>query len=187
MADEMADVPATAAADTPADPLLLERFLPYRLSVLSNLVSGRIAAHYSQRFGLGIPEWRVMAVLAQAPGLSAAEVAARTAMDKVAVSRTVAVLRRTGRLERSDDTQDRRRSRLRLSAAGAAVYDQVVPVARRLERELLDSLTPSDRDALDRILRVLQSKVQSAAGRTAEDLPEESRPCQDPSPASAAS
>jgi DNA-binding MarR family transcriptional regulator len=108
-------------------------------------------------------------------------------MDKVAVSRAVAVLRRTGRLERSDDTQDRRRSRLRLSAAGAAVYDQVVPVARRLERELLDSLTPSDRDALDRILGVLRSQVQSVAGCTAEDLPEESRPCQEPSPASAAS
>jgi DNA-binding MarR family transcriptional regulator len=160
--------------DTPADPLLLERFLPYRLSVLSNLVSSRIAAHYSRRFDLGIPEWRVLAVLAQEPGLSAAEVAERTAMDKVAVSRAVAALRRTGRLERRTDAHDRRRSRLRLSAAGAEVYRQVVPVARRLELDLLDALAPEDRAALDRILRALQSKVRPATTpRPTEDPSEE--------------
>ena len=51
-----------------------------------------IAAAYFAHFGLTIPEWRVMAVLAANPGLSAAEVTARTAMDKVAVSRAVATL-----------------------------------------------------------------------------------------------
>jgi DNA-binding MarR family transcriptional regulator len=160
--------------DTPADPLLLERFLPYRLSVLSNLVSSRLAAHYSRRFGLGIPEWRVLAVLAQAPGLSAAEVVERTAMDKVAVSRAVAALRRDGRLERRADAQDRRRSRLRLSAAGTAVYREVVPVARRLERELLDALSPADRAALERILPALQARVRSTLPHDCDASPEES-------------
>lgn len=164
---------STATGDAPTGPLLLERFLPYRLSVLSNLVSSRIAAHYSERFALGIPEWRVLAVLAQAPGLSAAEVAERTAMDKVAVSRAVAALERAGRLERRADARDRRRSRLRLSAAGVEVYRGVVPFARGLERELLDSLTPDDRAALDRILHALQSRVRTAAPRPTEHLPEE--------------
>ena len=67
--------------------LQLENFLPYRLSVLTNLVSSAIAGAYRERFGLSIPEWRVVAVLANSPDLSAAEVAQRTAMDKVAVSR----------------------------------------------------------------------------------------------------
>ena len=160
--------------DTPADPLLLERFLPYRLSVLSNLVSSRLAAHYSRRFGLGIPEWRVLAVLAQAPGLSAAEVVERTAMDKVAVSRAVAALRRDGRLERRADAQDRRRSRLRLSAAGTAVYREVVPVARRLEQDLLDALAPADRAALERILPALQARVRSTLPHDCDASPEES-------------
>ena len=52
--------------------LHLEKFLPYRLSVLSNTVSSAIAAAYFMNFGLTIPEWRVMAVLAGNPGLSAA-------------------------------------------------------------------------------------------------------------------
>jgi DNA-binding MarR family transcriptional regulator len=72
--------------------LELESFLPYRLSVLSNTVSGVIARSYSERFGLSIPEWRVMAVLGRYPGLPAADIAVRTAMDKVQVSRAVARL-----------------------------------------------------------------------------------------------
>ncbi|HEY6940450.1 helix-turn-helix domain-containing protein, partial [Dokdonella sp.] len=72
-------------------PLELERFLPYRLSILSNRVSQAIAREYQDRFDLSMTEWRVMAVLARydGHGLSASEVAARTEMDKVAVSRAL--------------------------------------------------------------------------------------------------
>lgn len=82
------------------DLLILDRFLPYRLSVLSNTVSTAIANRYTERFDLRIPEWRVLAVLGMQPGLSAADVAARTAMDAVAVSRAVTRLLKQGRLER---------------------------------------------------------------------------------------
>ena len=58
--------------------LILENFLPYRLSILSNTVSSMIATTYNKRFGLSIPEWRVIAVLGRFPGLSAVEVAERT-------------------------------------------------------------------------------------------------------------
>ena len=86
----------------------LDRFVPYRLSVLTNGMSDAIARHYSERFGLTIPEWRVMAVLGQTPGLSAREVAARTAMDKVQVSRAVANLLRRKRVTRIGDAKDGR-------------------------------------------------------------------------------
>lgn len=133
----------------------LDRFLPYRLSVLSNAVSAAIAREYASRFRLGITEWRVMAVLGLLPGLSAGEVAERTAMDKVAVSRAVARLIAAGRVERSIAGHDRRRSVLRLSEAGYAVYDQVVPIALGHERQLLAGLSEADREALDRILAKL--------------------------------
>src|SRR4030095_4990137 len=90
-----------------ADKLHLDRFVPYRLSVLSNIVSMSIAAAYEREFGLTIPEWRVIAVLARYPDLSAIEVAERTAMDKVAVSRAVQRLIATRRLERAYDKGDR--------------------------------------------------------------------------------
>lgn len=145
---------------THESPLELARFLPYRLSLLSNLVSGAIAARYSERFGLTIPQWRVMAVLAIEPGLSAADVALRTAMDKVAVSRAVATLLRAGRLERHTHAEDRRRSQLQLSETGRCVYADIVPIAREYETLLVDALDAADRDALDRIWQRLIDRAR---------------------------
>ena len=139
--------------------LHLEKFLPYRLSVLSNTVSSAIAASYFLHFGLSIPEWRVMAVLAANPGLSAAEVTARTAMDKVAVSRAVATLLAAGRLRRTTVLADRRRTHLQLTTAGIRVYAQVVPLALEYERRIVAPLSKRDRATLDRILRVLLGRA----------------------------
>jgi DNA-binding MarR family transcriptional regulator len=130
----------------------LEHFLPYRLSVLSNRISSAIAREYSQRFALTVTEWRVMAVLGRYPGLSASKVAQRTAMDKVAVSRAVARLLDAGRIEREFDDDDRRRSVLRLSEAGYAVYDQVAPMALDFERHVLDGMPADERALLFRLL-----------------------------------
>jgi DNA-binding MarR family transcriptional regulator len=135
--------------------LELESFLPYRLSVLSNRVSGRIARSYEKRFGLTIPEWRVMAVLGRFPGLTAAEVAERTAMDKVQVSRAVARLQRAGRLEQRAVDGDRRAKHLSLSASGKLDHGEIVPLAREMERRLVVALTPAERLQLDQLLEKL--------------------------------
>lgn len=135
--------------------LELERFLPYRLSVLSNRLSAAIARLYAERFSLGMTEWRVMAVLGRYPDLSASEVTGRTAMDKVAVSRAVARLIEAGWLERSLHAEDRRRSVLRLSTAGHAVYDEVAPMALEFEQRLFGDIDPAQLtrlfDLLDRL------------------------------------
>lgn len=135
-------------------PLELERFLPYRLSILSNRVSQAIAREYQERFDLGMTEWRVMAVLARfdGDGLSAREVAERTAMDKVAVSRALARLVSAKRVLRRTHVGDKRRSVLRLSAVGWKIHDTISPLARGHERELLGHLDAADRRALVRIL-----------------------------------
>jgi DNA-binding MarR family transcriptional regulator len=143
----------------PPAKLHLENFLPYRLSVLSNTVSSAIAMAYFDHFGLTIPEWRVMAVLAANPGLSAAEVTARTAMDKVAVSRAVATLLAAGRLRRTMAKSDRRRTHLELTPAGKRVYAQVVPMALNYERQLIAPLSARERATLDRLLRVLLGRA----------------------------
>jgi DNA-binding MarR family transcriptional regulator len=145
----------------PADRLHLDRFIPYRLSVLTNIVSMSIAHAYEREFGLSIPEWRVMAVLARYPDLSAIEVAERTAMDKVAVSRAVQSLLARRRVTRGYDRIDKRRSMLRLSAAGQSVYKRVAPLALNYERKLLDALSASDRRALDRLIGRLIERARS--------------------------
>jgi DNA-binding MarR family transcriptional regulator len=143
----------------------LDQFLPYRLSVLSNRLSQAIARGYESRFGLSVTEWRVLAVLGLQPGLSASEVAERTAMDKVAVSRAVNSLLGDGRLERQIHGDDRRRSILRLSPAGQDIYDAVVPIALNYERALLANLSAEERAQLGRLLDKL-----GANGIAAEEL-----------------
>lgn len=144
--------PGSDPRSSPHADLDLEHFLPYRLSVLSNRVSSAIARVYSERFALSVTEWRVMAVLGRYPDLSANEVAQRTAMDKVAVSRAVAGLIEAGRLQRGTHDDDRRRSVLCLSDAGYRIYDQVVPLALGFERRVLGDLGAEQRELLFRLL-----------------------------------
>ena len=147
-------LPGASAPGTHAV-LDLEHFLPYRLSVLSNRISQTIADRYAERFGIGVTEWRVIAVLGRYPGLPANGVAERTAMDKVAVSRAVARLLERGLLVRGTHDDDRRRSVLELSDAGYAVHDEVAPLALEYERKLLAPLTVDERAELDRLLHKL--------------------------------
>lgn len=140
-------------------PLQLDRFLPYRFSILAKRLSDTLAREYAERFGLTIPEWRVMAVLGHDGELSASGICARTLMDKVTVSRAVARLVDHGRIERRTDTADRRRSRLRLTGAGRAVYRKIVPLARRYEARLLDGLSSREQESLDGLLAKLADRI----------------------------
>ena len=135
-------------------PLELERFLPYRLSILSNRISQTIAREYQERFDLSMTEWRVIAVLARfdGDGLLAREVAERTEMDKVAVSRALARLVAAKRVMRRTHDGDKRRSVLLLSAKGWKIHDVVAPLARTHEREMLARLDVEERRMLTRIL-----------------------------------
>lgn len=139
----------------PKSLLLLENFLPYRLSVAANRISGALSRHYAERFGIGIPEWRVIANLGRHPGLTANEVVERSAMDKVTVSRAVAALEQKKLIARRRDADDKRKSRLTLSAKGEAVYAEIVPLALGFERDLLGRLTAQERQALDSALSKL--------------------------------
>jgi DNA-binding MarR family transcriptional regulator len=141
-----------ALASAEHAPLELEHFLPYRLSILSNTISQTIASDYQSRYDISMTEWRVMAVLARFKGLSAREVAERTAMDKVAVSRALARLVDGGRVTRDTHDGDKRRSVLNLTAAGWAMHDEVAPMARAREREVLAKLDTEEQAWLTRIL-----------------------------------
>lgn len=167
---------ASGAATPREAPLRLDDYLPYRLSVLTNTISNTLARGYADRFGLSVAQWRVLAALGDESAGSANEVVAKTRMDKVTVSRAVAGLVQGGRLLRRRDPEDGRRSLLRLSAKGRAIYERIVPIARRYEAELLERLDPGERAALDRLIGHLDEVALSlaTAGRTEgmEEAPE---------------
>lgn len=146
------------------DELILEEFLPYRLSITSHTVSTNIARIYEKRFGVSIPEWRVIAVLGRYPGLSAVEVADRTLMDKVAVSRAVTKLIKNGRIDREFADADRRRSILNLSEDGRKVHNEIAPLALEFERELLQDISEEDYETFLSILEQLLEKAEQLGG-----------------------
>lgn len=156
MDDETRGMPAEGT-------LRLSGFLPYRLSVLSNTISRAIADLYQREFGLSIWQWRVMAVLGEAPGLTAREVAERTAMDKVAVSRAVAGLEQAGHVMRESDERDGRAARLSLSPTGEEIYRRIAPLALEEERKLLEPLDEREREALERLMDKL-ARAASGGG-----------------------
>ena len=135
--------------------LRLDGFLPYRLSVLSNAISRRIADIYEREFDLSVWQWRIIAVLGERDGLTSTEVAQRTLMDKPTVSRAAASLIERGIIERHIDTEDRRRAPMSLTEEGQAIYAAVIPRALENESALLKALSAEETELLHRLLSKL--------------------------------
>lgn len=141
--------------------LRLDAFLPYRLSIASNRVSEAVATTYRALFGLRIPEWRLIAVLAEGDGLSQQALGRATRMDKVTVSRAAIALADRGLITRASDASDKRAARLSLSESGRALYDQVAPKALAIEAELFAGFDAAELDAF----RDMLDRVEGAAAK----------------------
>jgi DNA-binding MarR family transcriptional regulator len=135
-------------------PFDLAGYTPYRIAVLAQRISEQLGAAYACE-GLTIPEWRVLAAVSQEPAIAARDVAARTPMDKMAVSRAVASLEEKGLIGRAPAT-DRRVSALRLTPGGREIFERVASIALSYEDSLLASLSASERIALEKLIARLE-------------------------------
>jgi DNA-binding MarR family transcriptional regulator len=148
------------------DKLVLDRFIPYRLSVASNAVSGLISESYRKRFGLKISEWRIIAILAEGEQMTPQMLTEATRMDKIAVSRAATNLVERGLVDMFDNPGDRRSHFLRLTDVGRSLYAEIVPAALAMESALFSALTPDECATLETLLR----RVEHAAHRQGEVL-----------------
>ena len=144
--------------------LELDAYLPYRLSVASNAVSGLIARAYQDRFGLSVPQWRLICVLAEDGGLTQGQLVARTVMDKVTVSRAAQGLLQRRLVSRSDHHADGRSHVLALSAQGESLYAEIAPLALAYEAALIAGLAPSEVALLKWLLTRLQAQAGQLGG-----------------------
>ena len=147
----------------PASARFLADFMPYRLSVTTNAVSDLIAGEYRARFGLKIPEWRVMAVLGDAGSQTQRELVGATRMDKVAVNRACKVLEDRGLVTRSPNARDGRSHHLELTAPGRTMFEQIMPLALDMERRLFECLSPREADTLKAALAKLFDRAATMA------------------------
>jgi DNA-binding MarR family transcriptional regulator len=141
--------------------LVLDDFIPYRLSVTSNLVSDSIARAYESLFGLTIPEWRLVAVVAETGGITQQAIGAKTLMDKVTVSRAAIALVDRGLLARRANAEDRRSHLLELTDAGRDLYAAVAPKALDLERRIFSAFEPAEVARFMDMLRRIESVTQA--------------------------
>ncbi|MGH8210612.1 MAG: MarR family winged helix-turn-helix transcriptional regulator [Steroidobacteraceae bacterium] len=153
------------APSSPDKRLRLQDYLPYRLSVAANAVSQLIARAYEDRFDLKIPQWRLIAVLAEESPLTPQELCERTLMDKVTVTRAAQGLLKRRLLKRQPHATDGRSHRLVLSSAGERLYSQIAPLALKYEVRLLDGLDPRDIDRLETQLRQLERAAEELRSR----------------------
>lgn len=139
----------------------LDHFLPYRLSIASNAVSARIAAEYQDRFGLRIPEWRLMAILGQGIPMTQRELVAATRMDKVTVNRAAKVLADRALIARQAHAGDGRSHHLSLTATGRSLYEEIVPAALAMEARVAAHLDEQDRTLLMTLLARLTAAAEA--------------------------
>jgi DNA-binding MarR family transcriptional regulator len=126
----------------------LFRFVPFRLNRLAAEVSAALAGEYQERYGLDIPEWRVLATLGfRNDACSAQYIAHCTRTHKSTISRAVTALMQRHLVERVENEDDRREFRLRLTRKGRALYEELIPRLLRKERDIMSCLTAQERDS----------------------------------------
>ena len=156
------------AAPQQAERLDLFKFTPFRLNRLAAEVSAALASEYRERYGLDIPEWRVLATLGfRRDPCSAQYVAHCTRTHKSTISRAVTTLLERRLIERVENADDRREFRLRLTRKGKTLYEELIPRLQHKEREIMSCLSDQERRTFDRLV----GKIESSLGliRTSEE------------------
>ncbi len=139
--------------------LRLRQFLPYRCNALAQQISVSLSRIYGERFGITVPEWRLLVTLAEYGELSAKQVAALTSMDKVRVSRAVSLMADKRLLARRPCRRDSRSQLLRLTRKGRALYARVAPEVLTWEEDLLQPLADNERRTLFALLDKLELRL----------------------------
>lgn len=168
----MNDVSANqAAAQDTAALLKLEEFLPYRLNVVASLTSQALSRIYAERYGIGVPEWRVLVTLGQYGMMTGKAIGSHSHMHKTKVSRAVAVLEKRKLLARQTNRADLREAFLSLTPAGTTIYQDLAPIALEFARRLGEVIEPGDRAAFDRAVDRLTERSTMLAAELSRTKP----------------
>ena len=151
----------------------LFKFVPFRLNRLAAEVSSALSAEYQARYGLDIPEWRVLATLGfRNDPCSAQYIAHCTRTHKSTISRAVTTLMKRQMIERVENADDRREFRLRMTGKGKALYEELIPRLLRREQEILSCLSAPERKNLAALLGKVEASldlVQTSAEADAKE------------------
>ena len=138
----------------------LFKFAPFRLNRLAAEVSAALSSEYQERYGLDIPEWRVLATLGfRNDACSAQYISHCTRTHKSTISRAVTALMDRRLVERVENEDDRREFRLRLTRKGKALYEALIPRLLRREQEILSCLSAKERKDFASLLGKIEQSL----------------------------
>jgi DNA-binding MarR family transcriptional regulator len=156
-----------------ASRLDLFRFVPFRLNRLAAEVSSALSGEYQARYGLDIPEWRVLATLGfRNDACSAQYISDCTRTHKSTISRAVTALMERQIVERVENAEDRREFRLRLTRKGRALYEELIPRLLRKEQDILSCLSASERRQFAALLGKIEKGLELVQDSRAADAKE---------------
>jgi DNA-binding MarR family transcriptional regulator len=141
-------------------PVSVPDLLSARILRLSNTLALYSARHYGQLFGVTVPEWRAMSIIATRDDITARDISRTLATDKAWVGLSVKSLAKRGYVTRTPDKQDSRRVLLSLTKQGKELHDAILAVARRRQRRLMAALPDGVAEALSTALDRLQVEAE---------------------------
>jgi len=142
------------------DPIVSPQVVWYRLLKLTNLMGRPFFTRFAQQYELSINDWRVVTTLASMPEAASHELCQVTGMHPMNVSRSVATLRKQGRVSERTDPTNRRRKILSLTDKGWEVYNHGVPQVRRMAQFLFSSMSPLEVEFFDRLVDLLVDRLE---------------------------
>jgi DNA-binding MarR family transcriptional regulator len=143
-----------------AHALDLETFVPSALTNLAQRITTTASAAYRPRFGVGITDWRVMAMLGAEPWIAPVKICEATGLDKAAVSRSLRDLGRAGLVECRPGEPNQRRLPFALTAEGLRVHDELATLARAREDKLLKGFSAEERALLGEFIARMRREVE---------------------------
>jgi DNA-binding MarR family transcriptional regulator len=176
MSGGVAKEQARGAAGPQAAPLKLDEFLPYRLNVVTSLVSQALSRIYVDRYGIGVPEWRILVTLGEFETMTAKAIGAHSHMHKTKVSRAVTALEQRKLVVRRENRADRRETYLSLTPAGRAIYRELAPGALEFARRLFETVDAADRAAFERAIDRLTEHARLLTGAPAQVVTAATKP-----------
>ncbi len=148
-----------------------DRHAAFQIVSLANRISSSASQSYLRHFGIGVMEWRAMALIGRQPGVTANEIAQLSGLDKSSVSRAVAALIRKGDVRAVEDPADNRRALLTLTPEGEALHDRVIAASLARERLLLSGLSAAEHSQLFELLARLSANMMLVEADTSAFLP----------------
>jgi len=138
----------------------LDSYVPALLTSLSNKLSASASNCYRKNFGVGVLEWRVLAMLKVESDITAQRISQVIGLDKAAVSRALKQLQKDKYVSFIKDAKDKRSSFIRLTAEGLQLHDKIIAVALEREKLLLDGLSEENIEVLTELLRKLNTNLK---------------------------